>query len=198
MKNNKFFLLFVSVLIGISISVSCTNSSPSGNSNVVTSAKDSDPKVEVVDENGKILYTTKYDDEGRLVEKAYYKNGNVIMTENNYSYNDDGRINSYRQVKADKTLTINYSYNELGNVLSRNIINNTRGNTVEKSMSIVYDDTNQKMLSSIEYDSSGETVKTTYVYDGKNILMGIVKELPDGNVIKYDYDYGDYNGTFYR
>lgn len=199
MKKSAFFILFVlcAYIIILITAVSCSNTSVP-EINVIATATDTDPKVEVVDENGKTLYTTKFDGEGRIVEKVYYKNDKVVMTENNYCYNPEGRINSYRQMKSDNIVTINYSYNQSGNIASRSVVNNTRGNVVEKSMSAVYDENNQKILSSIETDSDGKTVKTTYVYNSKNILMGIVKELPDGNVVKYDYDYGDYNGSFYR
>lgn len=199
MKKSAFFIFFVlcAFIIILITAVSCSNTSVP-QIDIIATANDTDPKVEVVDENGKVLYRTKFDSEGRIVEKIYYKNDKVVMTENNYCYNPEGRINSYRQMKPGNIVTINYSYNQTGNIASRSVVNNTRGNVVEKSMNIVYDETNQKILSSIETDSDGKEVKTTYVYNSKNILMGIVKELPDGNVIKYDYDYGDFNGSFYR
>ncbi len=115
-----------------------------------------------------VAYT--YDDMDRLVGVK-----GLDGTKTNYSYDADGR----RIETQSDTLTTTYAYDDVGNLTNQE----TTGKT-ELTLEYVYD-LNNRMTSETRTES-GETVKSTYVYDKLGQLTVFTKS--DGYSESYSYD----------
>ncbi len=155
--------------------------------------------------------TLSYDDEGRLLHNATYRNGEdgalYLYSENTWAYDDLGNEVSKSQAyyNADGTLNQKHSYtythDTLGQILTTvYVAESAEGVYFRKEGSNTYDlSGNQIQSIGLEYGEDGNLSEqriTLNVYDDSNRKTGTTVTIEDGNGVRlsrqvYSYAYND-------
>lgn len=109
--------------------------------------------------------------DNKKVEQIIYKDDGNVYSKFTYSYNTTGKLAQEQQFSADGILqvTINYTYDEYGNMTLTGIDNN--GNTLN--------------VTTEKYDSKGRIIETTYIMEQYNLKNKWTNEYDsNGNMSK--------------
>lgn len=135
-------------------------------------------------------YEFVYDDSKNVIKETIYNNGNTekpIITE--YTYDEFGNVATKKCNDEDYDSTIEYSYNEHGDLISENKV--AYGESVEKKTYEYTYGENGNMLSKTNIDKDGKK-KRHYVYDEKGNEISIVYYDAQGvEGLWYEKEYDD-------
>lgn len=130
--------------------------------------------------------TPTYDNSGKIATMTVLSAiGEETTLE--YNYDEQGRLASVYNARAEYTWT--YTYDTNGNVLTESARYRNSGSPAV--MTYTYDAQNRVIAA--EYNHNSETHKCTYTYDEAGHLATCkITGLPDGVTNEVTYDYGNY------
>ena len=182
MKNLTFAFLVISFLISSckkdtdDISLETTEDTTTTVVDTTTSTED-DPSNKVCkltreyryeysdfgDYNSELLYS--YDSEGLQTGYTYNANGNLSLTQKDFTHNINGQLTGYTEYNSDdvKNQTVKYTYDANGNLIKEELLG-----TYSTVYEWTYDDLNRE--NSYKYYANGNLSqeRKNYKYDSQN------------------------------